>query len=170
MQGPSWIELFRRVPPKWHDCLAISLVTGAEIMMHSLLRLETEFAVVRGRMAGSTDAGRVIILPYDQIVNLAFTKRMLQNEVADVFGELLTSAEAPAEVPEDADDADEAAAEGEGQTQGFTQTLRTASVAAATKPAAVTQPAAAAGEKKPAAPSKSMLLARLRQRLAEKTK
>src|SRR5438552_3882118 len=97
MQGPSWIELFQRVPTKLHDCMVISLVTSAEIMIHSLLRLEPDYALVRGRMAGSTDAGRVIILPYDQIVNIAFTKRMLQNEVADVFGELLACASAPSQ-------------------------------------------------------------------------
>src|SRR5207248_3086795 len=55
----------------------------------SILRLENEFAILRGRMAGSTDAGRVIILPYHQIVNLAFSKRMLEPEVKSIFGECM---------------------------------------------------------------------------------
>ena len=92
MLGPSWIALFERIPAKYHDTLALSLVTGAEIIMQSVLRLESDFAILRGRMAGSTDAGRVIILPYDQIVNAAFTKRMLEPEVKAVFGEIMVSA------------------------------------------------------------------------------
>src|SRR5438093_8405671 len=71
MQGSSWIALFERIPTKYHDAIALNLVTGAEIMMQSLLRLENDYAIMRGRMAGSTDAGKVLILPYDHIVNLA---------------------------------------------------------------------------------------------------
>ncbi len=92
MQGPSWIALFTRIPNKLHDTLALTLVTGAEILMQSVLRLESDFAIIRGRMSGSTDAGRVIILPYDQILNLAFTKRMLEPEVKSIFGAILEQA------------------------------------------------------------------------------
>src|SRR5204863_4530512 len=89
MQGPSWIALFNRIPSRLHDSVAMTLVTGAEIIMQSMLRLESDYAILRGRMAGSTDAGRVILLPYDQIVNVAFTKRMLEPEVEAVFGKIL---------------------------------------------------------------------------------
>ena len=59
MQGPSWIALFERIPVKLHDQLALTLSTGAEILMQSVLRLESDFTIIRGRMSGSTDAGRI---------------------------------------------------------------------------------------------------------------
>ena len=68
MQGASWIALFERIPAKLHDTLALTLVTGAEIIMQSLLRLESDFAIMRGRMAGSTDAGRVIGKAEDEAI------------------------------------------------------------------------------------------------------
>jgi hypothetical protein len=165
MHGPSWIELFHRIPARLHDTLALTLVTGAEIMMQSLLRLENEFAILRGRMAGSTDAARVIVLPYHQIVNLAFTKRMLEPEVEAVFGKPLPSsgpqpserpvADETAQVAEPEDAADEAAETPHGEVAGPTRT-------APNDPPA---PPGAPGKQPP--PSKSILLARLRARLAE---
>ncbi len=95
MQGPSWIALFERIPVNLHDSLGMTLVTGEEILMQSVLRLESDFMLLRGRMSGSTDAGRVLVIPYDQIVNLAFTKRMLVPEVQAVFGQTLESPDSP---------------------------------------------------------------------------
>ena len=98
MLGPSWINLLGKIPVTLQDSVALTLVfTGAEILMQSVLRLESDFAIIRGRMSGSTDAGRVIILPYDQLVNLAFTKRMLEPEVVAIFGQIMEQATAQAE-------------------------------------------------------------------------
>jgi hypothetical protein len=158
MQGPSWIALFEQIPAKLHDTLVLTLVTGAEIMMQSLLRLDSDFAILRGRMAGSTDAGRVIVLPYNQIVNLAFAKRMLEPEVQAIFGKTLEPAGAQAEQAGE----ESAAADTSGPAdQGGPQ-------AANTGPGA--PPPASAAPAKLQPPSKSILLARLRARLAEQGK
>jgi hypothetical protein len=171
MQGPSWIALFERIPPKLHDTLALTLVTGAEIIMQSLLRLESDFAILRGRMAGSTDAGRVIVLPYHQIVNLAFMKRMLEPEVEAIFGNILqgsgdkggghasTADEGAAETAGTAEDRPEAANAGADGQAANAQDNRTPLV-----------PATDPGKNQPRPPSKSILLARLRARLAEQGK
>lgn len=167
MQGPSWIDLLSRIPAKLHDSLAVTLVTGAEILMQSILRLESDYAIIRGRMSGSTDAGKVLILPYDQLVNLFFTKRMLEAEVEAVFGKIQPSAAAQAaESPaaEVADAEQEAAAKEEAPTQGMVTPMRTAALNTAPPPP---PPAPTKGQ---APPSKSILLARLRARLAEQGK
>ena len=171
MQGPSWIALFERIPPKLHDQLALTLVTGTEILMQSILRLESDFALIRGRMSGSTDAGRVLILPYDQLVNLAFTKRMLEPEVQAVFGQTLESPTAPAgeaageeEMVHDEEAGDSGALEvAQGPSVGVSVPMRT--ILRSPPP-----PDTAAGKNQQAPPSKSILLARLRARLAEKGK
>jgi hypothetical protein len=169
MQGASWIALFERIPAKLHDTLALTLVTGAEILMQSLLRLESDFAILRGRMSGSTDAGRVIVLPYHQIVNLAFMKRMLEPEVEAIFGEILesggeTGGQAPA--------TEEAAAEtsAPGEDQAAANPGAGAQVPKGQGNATPLISPAEPGKSQPRPPSKSILLARLRARLAEQGK
>jgi hypothetical protein len=174
MQGFSWISLFERIPAKFHDTLALTLVTGAEIMMQSILRLEQDFAILRGRMAGSTDAGRVIVLPYNQIVNLAFVKRMLEADVKAIFGDIMVSAAAPAATAAAAEaeaaqaaGAEESPEEAEAPTQGVAVPMRTVLNERGPAAAAPTAPTA---KNQAAPPSKSVLLARLRARLAEQGK
>ncbi len=163
MQGPSWISLFEQIPAKYHDGLALTMSTGAEIMMQSVLRLESDFAILRGRMAGSTDAGRVILLPYDQIVNVAFIKPVLEPEVQAIFGKLL---ELPATGPEtpssDANHVDAGTASAADDSQNENAPMQTIM----NRPA----PAAAVSKSQAQAPSKSILLVRLRARLAEQGK
>ena len=170
MQGASWISLFERIPAKYHDSLVLTMVTGAEIMLHSVLRLEDDFAIIRGRMAGSTDAARVIVMPYDQIVNVAFLKAMLETEVQTVFGSVM---QAPATRPAAETPTDEAvrsesaeAAEEDASPEPEESPMRTI----VTRGPAGAAANAAAGKSQVQAPSKSILLARLRARLAEQGK
>jgi len=85
MQGPAWIALFRRIPPELHEVFALVLTTGVEILLSSIIRLERDFAVIRGRMSGSMDAGRIIIVPFDQINFLAINKKVTEPDAAAIF-------------------------------------------------------------------------------------
>ncbi|MBI3411207.1 MAG: hypothetical protein HY040_22970 [Planctomycetes bacterium] len=178
MHGPSWIALLRRIPVQYHDSLAFSLVTGGEIVVQTLLRLEREFLIMRGRMAGSTDVGRVVILPYSQIITLAFQRRMAEPEVQAIFGQAF-------DIPVTAEAAAAAPPEESGALDiGPVGPATPASAAAAdTLPGNANTPlppgsaetpaepsAAGADKAKNKLPSKSMLLARLRARLAEQGK
>ncbi len=86
MLGPSWVELFRRIPAGLQDSLVMLTSAGAEIMIQKILVMEQDYFVFRGRMSGSQDSGLVIIMPYDQISNVCFSKRMLEPEVFSIFG------------------------------------------------------------------------------------
>lgn len=86
MQTAVWMHLFRRIPEHQQNLLVLVTSTGLEIMVQSLLRLEMEFVVLRGRLAGSTEAGRIYFLPYDQISNLAINQLLKENEVHALFG------------------------------------------------------------------------------------
>lgn len=186
MLGPSWIAMFGRLPVNYHDSLALTMATGAEIMVQSLLRLESDFVILRGRMAGSTDAARVIILPYDQITNVAFQKRMLEPEVEAIFGPAQEFVAVP--VPGSPASAATSSTTASPNAETKTEAAPAESIPAAwEKPGQrkpVSQPAtAAAPNGSPAAPptngeaskeksklpmpSKSLLLTRLRARLAE---
>ena len=64
---------------------ALLLNSGAEIVVQRFLRLEGDFVLLRGRMSGSTDGGKVIIVPYNQIINVSFTKRMTEEDALRIF-------------------------------------------------------------------------------------
>src|SRR3712207_5471743 len=98
MQGNTWIELFRRIPANLHDSLALTLTNGMEIVIQRILKLDPDFAVLRGRMAGTQDQGRVVIVPYHQFLSIAFGKRMTDPEVVAIFGKSQTTFAAPIEL------------------------------------------------------------------------
>lgn len=150
MQGDAWIALFHRIPLNLHDGLILSLTTGAEIVLQKFVKLEADYAILRGRMAGTQDNGRVVILPYSNIVTINVTRRLLEAEIDAIFGKegQAFAASVPLTVA--------ASAESSG---GGDTPLDTADV--------VAEAANAAAPPKPAMPSKTALLAKLRARLNE---
>ena len=87
MQSSVWINLFRRIPPDQHDTLAIVTSVGIEINIQDLLRIEEDHLVIRGRLAGTTDSGRVFFIPYSQINYLGFTKEVKVAQIMAIYGE-----------------------------------------------------------------------------------
>jgi hypothetical protein len=147
MQGSAWFSILQKIPPAQHDNLVLMTNTGLEIVLQGILRIEPEFLVARGRMAGTTDTGRMLFLPFDQITYLGFHKRVTEAEVRAMFDSpglpfstAAAKAEPGASAPEEAPVGEEPA------------------------PSPGT-PAAPAAPVKPAPPSKTTLLARLRSRL-----
>jgi hypothetical protein len=156
MQGDSWIALFRRIPANLHDGLVLSLTTGAEVVVQRFVKLDTDVAILRGRMAGTQDNGRVVILPYSYLIAINFTRRISEAEVETIFGKntqtfaanivLSAAPAADADAAESCDDlAEDASAEHAQREAADTPT-------------------------KPAMPSKSILIAKLRARLNEANK
>src|SRR5262245_25625478 len=87
MQNLTWFALLQRIPPAQHDNLLILTSTGTEIAIQGILRMEEEYLVVRGRLSGTTDAGRVLFLPYNEITFLAFQKPIKEKDVYAIYGE-----------------------------------------------------------------------------------
>ena len=145
----KWIDLLHRIPANLHDSLAFGLVTGGEVVVQQVIRMENDFVVVRGRMAGSTAEGRVLIVPYSHMTMLAFNKPMTEPETQELFNNALASATRPRATK---------VAEPE-----FVEETPSAEPAMLPEKSAVNS-----GPKPPQ--SKSILLARLRERLAEKAK
>lgn len=158
MHGTDWINVIRRIPAALHDTVSFATVSGSEIMAQDILRLEGDFVVLRGRMAGSQDAGRVIVLPYAQIVNLAINKQLKDNEVQAIFGKDVTPTFAPAAAAPDLCETPHGIAE---------VPSREEATPVGAKSSDAKMPAAQPGKAAPV--SKSLLLARLRQRLADKS-
>ena len=150
MQGSLWVKLLRRIPAELHNALALGLVTGDEVVVQQLIRMDNDFVIVRGRMSGSTAEGRIMLVPYAQMTLVAVNKQIPEAEVQAIFGQE-TAGAAPSI----------ASAAGNAETGQMP-------LPAPRRPDTAPSVVGAASQIK--APSKSVLLARLRERLAEKAK
>jgi hypothetical protein len=111
MQNSDWIELFRRIPLNRHEKLVVVTKVGIEIAVQNILRLEPACLMMRGRLAGTTDMGRVFMIPYEQIGYLNFSFEVPVEQFEVMLGPtdfpvvdkqaLSTEAELEAESPED---------------------------------------------------------------------
>lgn len=167
MQSASWVKLFEQVPTNLHDSLVLLTTTGTEIMVQAILRLESDFVIFKGRMSGTQDGGRIMIIPYDQIHTVAFAKRLLESDVDKIFRNRgSTQFAAPIELSKGKQIGEEEdVAEEEEEVETTPVAAETVHVAAIEEPT----PLPANDANKPAIPgqpSKSLLLARLRARLA----
>jgi hypothetical protein len=123
--------------------LALGLTTGSEIVVQKIVRLEPDFMVIRGRLAGTQDTGRIVVIPYAQLTFVAVQKHLQDQEVEGIFGK--TAIPDGNEVaPPSAEPAPQTAPEPEKVNES---------------------PAAVNPIKKPEAASKAILLAKLRDRL-----
>jgi hypothetical protein len=86
MQSGAWITLLKRIPPAQHNILTLKTLCGTEINLQNILLLEPEYAVIRGRLAATTETGRVYFIPYDQINYVGFAKEIKEDQVRDLFG------------------------------------------------------------------------------------
>lgn len=160
----QWLDLLNRIPASHYDSLALGLVTGGEVVVQQVIKMEKDFVIVRGRMSGSTAEGRVLIVPYSHLTMVAFNNRMTEPEIQEIFGKAPSGIlSRPPAAPETSAENHVAAepAPGEGTAP------------AAENPAALSLTPTRPIPKLDAArapQSKSILLARLRERLAEKAK
>ena len=87
MHGRTWIKLLQRIPAEQHDTLALTTTTGTEITIQTVFRMEDDLMIIRGRMSGTTDLGRVFFIPYDQINYLTITREVRETEIRALFGD-----------------------------------------------------------------------------------
>jgi hypothetical protein len=151
-ENEAWIALFRRIPGNLHDVLSLGLTTGSEIVIQKIVKLEPDFMVIRGRLAGTQDSGRIVMVPYNQLTFVAIGKHLVDTEVEAMFGK--SAPVATAEMPTSAADAGGAGNDVLGENSE------------PTPPASETR--SGRTKKQPDHASKTVLLAKLRERLKEK--
>lgn len=149
MHSAAWIDLLKRIPPAQHDNLMLLTTIGTEITIQGILRLEEEYLVIRGRVAGTTDAGRFFFVPYSQINYLGFLRTVKEADVYALYG--APPPEPTAAKPAETEPSAQAPAEGPPATAPVEPV-----------PSPPVEPPVPKDEK----PSKTILLERLRARLA----
>lgn len=88
MQNAAWVKLLRYIPVSEQSNLMLVTSSGTEIAIQSLLRIDPECLAVRGRLAGSTDAGRIFFVPYSHIDYFGFQQPLKEAEFHELFGNL----------------------------------------------------------------------------------
>jgi hypothetical protein len=79
--------------------LAIVTTVGIEISIQDLLRVEEDHLVIRGRLAGTTQSGRVFFVPYDQINFLGFQTEVRVAQIRALYGEAPVAEQAERKAP-----------------------------------------------------------------------
>ncbi len=85
MTNIEWIDMFRVIPEHEHSKLVIVLLTGMELSVDTLLRFETNFLVLRGRVAGTVDEARGFFVPYAQMLCFRLERTMKLEELTAFF-------------------------------------------------------------------------------------
>src|SRR5205807_8003035 len=61
--------------------------SGIEVSIQTVLRAEEKYLVIRGRLGGTTDGGRIFFIPYDQVGYLCINIEMPETQIQAMFGE-----------------------------------------------------------------------------------
>jgi hypothetical protein len=86
MQSAAWKAIFNRVPREHHEIMVLVTSIGIEINIKGIQLLEPDYVVLRGRLGGTTDAGRLFFVPYDQINYITFHSEIREQQVAEMLG------------------------------------------------------------------------------------
>jgi hypothetical protein len=100
MLARTWIALFRHIPPDQHPRFSLVTVNGTEISIQLILRLEADFVIIKGRLSGSQESGRVFFIPYASIDTFSFTNPVRETDVAELFDSLKFDEPVPIPAPE----------------------------------------------------------------------
>jgi hypothetical protein len=169
MLEAGWLQIFQRIGPENLDNVSLITVTGNELVIQAVFRIEHDFMIVRARTAGTMDTGRIIVIPFSQVDFLGFNKAMSEDQVQKLFEGPFQAVGhvAPMMMPAPA-----------ASVSAPTPLPSLSSAPPARPPMQTESPAAAALDEVPppsdsgkgANVSKTILLARLRERLTEKSK
>ena len=80
-------SLIRRIPPFDIPKIVFVMKSGISINLDLVFKLEPDYAVVRGREAGTNDDGRGFFVPYDEIAYLKLERYVKVSDLKSLYGE-----------------------------------------------------------------------------------
>ncbi|CAN5565790.1 hypothetical protein BH11PLA2_BH11PLA2_05090 [soil metagenome] len=88
MRREDVVDLFNhRVPQVDHAKVQIIMRFGSSFSVDALIRLEDHYMVARGRESGNQDDGRILFVPYDEIVGMRLERSVKISEVEEWFND-----------------------------------------------------------------------------------
>lgn len=91
------MKILRHIPAAEQGKLMLVTISGTEIAIQCFLRIDPECLAFKGRLAGSTDAGRVFFVPYCNIDYFGYQQPLKESDFHDMFGNLELAKAAPSE-------------------------------------------------------------------------
>ena len=86
MHGASWSNILQLIPAEQHAKLVLITHNNTEIHVQGILHTANDYLLIRGRLAASTDAGRVFFIPFDQMHYLAFRDPLSEADTLALLG------------------------------------------------------------------------------------
>ena len=84
MTNDFWKKLFESFRPEDEKLLVVRTADGLEVAVQNLSRIEDGLVMIRGRIAGTPDNGRLFLLPYAQLTGV-YVNRIVANEEVELF-------------------------------------------------------------------------------------
>lgn len=84
MEAAAWKQLFESIRIEDQECLVVSVDGGLEVAVQSVAKVEDEVVLLRGRVSGQADSGRIFVVPYDRL-NSVYVNRYVQVEEIELF-------------------------------------------------------------------------------------
>jgi hypothetical protein len=158
MQSGSWTALLQQIPKTQHGNLVFTTAAGLEIAAQSIVRIDSDYVLVRGRQTGVTDGGSFFFIPYERILFVGFQKEVKESVLRAMYGDAV-EAEPTTEALSESSPGDETAPMADPALEA---------TPAAVPPVVVT-PVPAPEAPKPPIANKAALLERLRARRNDPT-
>ena len=100
MTNSAWLQLLPNLPQSWKDSLVVKTINGTELSVQSIVRIDESFIVISGRVAGTTEQGKVYFVPIDRIETICIQRPPKEEEMQKTLNELFGSPASLAQVIE----------------------------------------------------------------------
>lgn len=87
MLRDAMLDVIGRIAPGDISLTVVSLTSGAQVTIDTVLRQEEDYIVIRGREGGTTDEARLFFIPYDLVAYLKIDRMAKANDVRRMWGE-----------------------------------------------------------------------------------
>jgi len=88
----TWANLLANMPGEWRDTLVVKTMTGTEISVQSIVRIDSNLLVIRGRVAGTTDQGQLYFVPLERLETVCIQRPPKEDEVQKSLASILSPA------------------------------------------------------------------------------
>jgi len=88
-------DILDKIDPNNLGKTVLVLRHGAAVTIDSIARREEDYLVLRGRENGTTDEGRALFVPYDEVLYVKVDRVMRIEELKRMYGEKVTVPESP---------------------------------------------------------------------------
>jgi hypothetical protein len=87
MQRDDCVDLFNRIPERYHAQVNLVLRGQGLITVDTVIRFEPTYVVLRGRESGTSDENRAFFVPYEEIAYLRVERALKIGDLKKMFGE-----------------------------------------------------------------------------------